>query len=288
MDETVPTRKKSRLRRIIVGGASLLVAAYLGLCVLLIVFQERLIYIPNTAVERTPADVGLDYEALSLATADGETIAAWYVPGEADHATVLYSHGNAGNLGHRLGVVEDLHAMGLSVLIYDYHGFGDSTGDPGESETYADAMACWTWLTEERGVPPEEVVIWGRSLGGGVAVWLATQVEPGALVVESSFTSIPDVGAVHYPWLPVRLANRHEYPSLERIDDVGVPVLIAHGDGDAIVPYEHGRALFSAAAEPKSFVELSGDHNGLGLASEAFRPQLAGFLATAMASIPGG
>jgi hypothetical protein len=276
--------RKSWLRRFAVGGLSTAAAGYLGICLLLFVFQEKLIYIPYAEVKRTPADVGIEYESLSLTTDDGETIAAWYVPAAESRATVLYSHGNGGNLGNRVRVVEDLHAMGLNVLIYDYHGFGDSTGEPGETETYADAMACWKWLTEGKGVPNTQIVVWGRSLGGGVAVWLATQVEPGALVLESSFTSIPDVGAVHYPWLPVRLANRHEYPSLERMDDVRSPILVAHGDGDAIVPYAHGQALFAAATEPKSFVELSGDHNGPGLAHLRFRSQLESFLAGALPS----
>ena len=266
------------LRRLIIGTGSLLALAYVGVCALMFFFQEQLLYIPHAEVGRTPADVGLQFEGLELQTEDGEHISAWFVPAPDARGAVLYSHGNAGNISNRLSVVEDLHTLGLDVLIYDYHGFGESTGEPGEQETYLDAMRAWQWLTQERGVAPKRTLIWGRSLGGGVAVWLASQVEPAGLVVESSFTSIPEVGAAHYPFLPVALLNRHDYPSLERIPSIDAPILVAHGQTDRVVPYEHGRALFDAAGDPKQFIELDGGHNDAGLASAGHRADLETFL----------
>lgn len=270
------------LRRLLIGAGSLIALLYVGVCALMFFFQEQLLYIPHQGLGRTPADVGLEFQTLALRTEDGEQISAWFVPAADSRGAVLYSHGNAGNMSNRLPVVEDLHGLGLDVLIYDYHGFGESTGQPGEQETYQDAMRAWQWLTQEHGVEPGRTLIWGRSLGGGVAVWLASQVEPAGLVVESSFTSIPEVGAVHYPFLPVALLNRHEYPSLERMPTIAAPVLVAHGQPDRVVPYEHGRALFEAAPDPKRFIELTGGHNDPGLASESYREGLAEFLDQAL------
>lgn len=280
------------LKRTLTATLGTAVTLYAMVCGLMFVLQDELVFVPDREVARDPGDVGLAFDSLTLATDDGESIAAWFVPASEQPArgVVVYSHGNAGNLGNRVGVLEDLHGLGLDVLLYDYHGFGDSTGSPGESETYLDARAAWNWLTKERKIPPDRVVIWGRSLGGAVAVWLASQTcaagvageRPAGLIVESSFTSIPDVGAAYYPYLPVRLLNRHEYPSLARIAAVNVPVLVAHGPDDGVVPYAHGRELFAAAGEPKVFVELEGGHNDAGLASPAHRAALEAFLASTL------
>jgi fermentation-respiration switch protein FrsA (DUF1100 family) len=264
---------------------------YAGVCGLMFAFQDQLLFIPSGSVEHTPADVGLPYEAVTLDTADGESISAWFVPANEDggpaRGVVLYSHGNAGNLGNRVSTIERLHGLGLDVLAYDYHGFGESTGSPGEAQTYLDARAAWDWLAKTRGVSPERIVIWGRSLGGAIAVWLAAElaneeVQPAGLVIESSFTSIPDVASSYYPYLPVRLLVRHEYPSRTRLNDVRVPLLVAHGSEDGVVPYDHGRALFDSAREPKRFVRLEGGHNDAGLTGRAHRAGLEAFLASVL------
>ncbi len=275
------------LKRTIVGGLALGVGLYVAACTLMYVFQDQLLYIPAAEITTTPADVGLAFEPVTFESADGESIAAWFVPAAASRGVVLYSHGNAGNMSNRVPVVEDLHALGLDVLIFDYHGFGGSTGEPGETETYRDAEAAWAWLARERAVPPDRIIVWGRSLGGGVATWLATRTHPAALVVESSFTSIPDVAAVHYPYLPVHMLTRHEYPSLTRMPEISAPLLVAHGQADRVVPYAHGRALFEAASEPKTFVELGGGHNDPGLASPQYRSQLERFLDEVLGPTPG-
>ena len=239
----------------------ILAAAYLGVCVLLVVFQARLVYFPFREIVSTPDAVGLPYEAVSFEAEDGVRLAGWFVPVEQARGVVLFCHGNAGNISHRLDTLRIFHDLRLSTLIFDYRGYGESQGRPGEQGTYRDAEAAWRWLVEEKGVPHGQIVVFGRSLGGGVASWLALEHEPGALILESTFTSLPDVGAKLYPFLPVRLLARIHYPTLERLPKLQCPVLVVHSPDDDLIPYAHGRRLFEAAPEPKAFLELAGDHN---------------------------
>jgi len=149
----------------------------------------------------------------------------------------------------------------LSVLIVDYRGYGQSEGRISEQGTYLDAEAAWRYLVEQRGVSPEEIIIFGRSLGGGVATWLAGVHPPRALILESTFTSVPDIGAGQFPFVPVRWLARIHYNSLERLRQIHVPVLIIHSPDDTTIPYSHGERLFEAANEPKEFLEIQGGHN---------------------------
>ena len=177
-------------------------AVYLGLCLLLMLRQSRYVYHPDRTVSLTPDRIGLAYEALRLKTEDGETLAAWWIPAQRAAPTLLFFHGNAGDIGDRLGSIRTFHDMGLNVLIFDYRGYGESTGKPSEPGTYADAMAAWTYLNAERGIPPSRIVVFGRSLGGAVASWLAARVDPGALILESTFTSAPAMAHGMFPFLP--------------------------------------------------------------------------------------
>ena len=175
-----------------------LVLPYLALVVFLYLTQSGMLYLadmPSRKVEATPANIGLAFEPLSIATADGETLDAWFIPAEEPRGTLLFFHGNAGNISHRLDSIALFHRLGLNVLIFDYRGYGRSTGSPSESGLYKDAEAVWQYLTEERRMLADNIVLFGRSLGGAVAVWLADRVKPAGLIVESSFTSVPDLGA---------------------------------------------------------------------------------------------
>jgi fermentation-respiration switch protein FrsA (DUF1100 family) len=174
---------------------------------------------------------------------------------------VLIFHGNAGNISHRIDYLTMFNRLGYATLIIDYRGYGKSSGAPGEEGTYRDGEAAWRYLMETRKFTPQDIVLFGESLGGGIATWLALQHPPRALVLASTFTSVPDLGAQVYPWLPVRLLARIDYPNLERIRQITVPVLIAHSRNDDIIPFSHGQALFEAAHEPKQLLELRGGHN---------------------------
>jgi fermentation-respiration switch protein FrsA (DUF1100 family) len=240
---------------------------YAGFCSLIFFRQARYVYYPDRNVAQTPAAVGLPFEDVRIKTPDGETVAGWFVPAgtNGNGFTVLDCHGNAGDIGDRIGTVLTFHEMGLNLYIFDYRGYGDSTGTPTEKGTYTDARAAWDYLVDQRGIPADRIVIFGRSLGGAVAAWLGTQVKPRLLVVESSFTSAPDMARRMFPMFPVRWLCRFRYDALSAIRQVKCPVIVAHSPADEMIPYEHGRRLFAAAPEPKQFVEIRGDHNAGGL-----------------------
>ena len=252
--------------------------ALLGLAIF--VFQPRLVYFPMKALAATPAAIGLAYEDLFLDTGNGTRVHGWYLPGREDARTLLFLHGNAGNISHRLESLRVFNELGLNVLIIDYSGFGQSGGTPGERQTYADARLAWQYLTGTRAVAPERIVIFGRSLGGGVATWLATQERPGGLILESTFTSVPALASKYYPMFPMRWLARIRYDNASRLPTVRSPVLIVHSRDDELVPIAHGRELFRLAREPKSFLEMRGDHNaGFMLSGQSYRAGLARFIA---------
>ncbi|NGX15056.1 alpha/beta hydrolase [Wenzhouxiangella sp. XN24] len=240
------------------------VLIYAALVAFLWFRQESLLFLPNMPsreIVATPADIGLRYEALRLPTADGEELDAWFVPAPGERAVLLFFHGNAGNISHRLDSLRIFHELGLSVLIFDYRGYGRSTGRPTEPGTYEDARAAWRHLVEDRGIPAQRIVLFGRSLGGAVATWLAANAAPRALIVESAFRSVPDMAAEIYWFLPVRLLARLHYPVEELLPRVAAPVLVIHSRDDEIIPFAHGEALHAAAGPPTRLLELQGGHN---------------------------
>lgn len=242
----------------------MLALPYAALVALLWFKQESMLFlpdIPSRQLGATPADIGLDYEALRLATADGEELDAWFVPAGREDAVLLFFHGNAGNISHRLDSLRIFHELGLSVLIFDYRGYGRSTGRPSEQGTYEDARTAWRYLVGQRDVPAHRIVLFGRSLGGAVATWLATEHQPAGLIVESTFRSVPDLAAELYRFLPVRALARLEYPAERLIGSVQAPVLVVHSTEDEIIPFGHGEALHAAAASPAALLALRGDHN---------------------------
>ena len=244
--------------------------AYLLLVGFVYLTQSRLLYLPNVPgrqLDATPENIGLDYEEVRLETGDGVEIHGWFVPGESAR-TVLYFHGNAGNISHRLHTIRQFHDLGVSMFIIDYRGYGESAGKPTEEGLYRDAEAAWRYLTEKRGTPAEDIVVFGRSLGASVAAWLAAEHRPGALVVDSSFTSVPDVGQEVYPWLPVRLLSRFQHSTRAHVARVTAPILVIHSRDDEIIPFHHGEAVFDAANDPRSFLELRGGHNDAHFTSE--------------------
>ena len=215
----------------------------------------------------TPADVGLPYDDVTFETADGLRLHGWYIPAEKSRAVMLFMHGNAGNITHRLDSISLFHDLGLSVFIFDYRGYGESEGKTDEQGTYRDAEAAWHYLVEERGIEPERVVIFGRSLGASIAAWLAAQNNPAVLIIEAAFTSVPDLAAGLYWYLPVRLLARIRYDTRSYVTRVSSPTLILHSADDEIIPLAHGERLFASASQPKAFVTLRGGHNDAFLVS---------------------
>lgn len=237
--------------------------AYGAVLALVFVFQSNLVFLPGTGREVTlsPQSYGLRYEAVEIPTADGERLQAWWVPADNARGVVLFFHGNAGNISHRIDYLLMFNRLRYTTLILDYRGYGKSTGSPSEEGTYRDAEAAWEYLRHARQARPGDVVIAGESLGGAVGTWLAARVKPGALLLFSTFTSVNDLGAQIYWFLPVRLLSRIRYDNLENLKRIEAPIFIAHSPEDDVVPYSHGRRLFEAAHEPKTFLEMKGGHN---------------------------
>lgn len=244
-------------------GSALAAVALIYIVVLLLAYalQDRLIYFPTRSLDATPRVIGLAYEDVWLTTEDGVRLHGWYVPLANARATVLHFHGNGGNISHRIERIAIFRELGLEVFLFDYRGYGRSNGRPSEYGMYRDARAAWDYLVRTRGLPSARVVLHGESLGGGVASWLAAQETPGALIIESSFTSAVDVGAEAYRWLPVRRLARHVYPTEKHLTHNRAPVLIVHSEQDEIIPYRHAQRLYAVAREPKRLATLRGDHN---------------------------
>jgi hypothetical protein len=250
----------------------LLLAAALGYGVLaafLAIFQERQVYFPSTVLAATPDQSGLPYEDVHIPSAGGVRLHGWYLPAPPDGRgkTLLFFHGNAGNISHRLASLAIFHRLGLATLIIDYRGYGRSEGSPSEVGTYRDAAAAWRHLTADRGVPPEDIVLFGRSLGAAIAAHQAARTPPAGLILESAFTSVPDVAEELYPFLPVRWLARIRYDTAGDLARVERPVLIAHSREDEIIPYAHAEALYRVAPGPKTLLTLQGSHNDGFLAS---------------------
>lgn len=216
---------------------------------------------PSRVVEFTPKDADLHYEPVQLHTEDGETLAGWFVPTAAPKGSLLYLHGNGGNIGHRIDLIGVFHRLGLNVLIFDYRGYGESTGRPAEAGTYRDALAGWRYLTQTRHIPATEIYYFGESLGGSIAAWLAERHPPKALVLYATFTSAADMARQLYPFMPASLLLRYRYDTRAALAKVACPVFIMHSTEDEIVPYAHAQELLAVVKGDKQLVPLHGGHN---------------------------
>lgn len=224
-------------------------------------FERANLYFPSRGMEADPGRIGLPFEDLRLTADDGTLVTAWFIPLKLDSPVILFCHGNGGNMSHRLDKLSLLRGAGASVLMFDYRGYGQSAGRPSEQGTYLDAEAAYRWLTENKKVPPRRIVIHGESLGAAVALELALRRPAAGLILESPFTSVVEMGQRIFPFLPVKLLVRFRYDNLAKIGRIRCPLLIMHSPSDDIVPYDMGRRLFTAAPQPKAFLEMRGSHN---------------------------
>jgi fermentation-respiration switch protein FrsA (DUF1100 family) len=258
---------------------AIVLVLYLVLCLVAYFFQRRLIFLPQRALDATPDQVGLSYRDVFFHAEDGVRLHGWYIPAEDPCGTLLFCHGNAGNISHRLGSVGLFHDLRLNVFLFDYRGYGRSRGRPGEEGIRQDAWAAWQHLIGQEGMVPESIVILGRSLGGAVAIELASRVTPRAVIIESSFTSLVDLAIRHYPWLPLRLLLRIQFDAKDRVRQVTGPKLFVHSPQDEVVPYALGLRLYRQARHPKQFLRIRGSHNDGFLTSGAlYREGVRAFL----------
>ncbi len=227
-------------------------------------FEHRQVYHPYRELEASGGELGRPFEDVTFRTADSLTLHGWFFPADPDssrrHYVYLLCHGNAGNISHRLDHCAALLETGAAVFIFDYRGYGRSEGRPGEEGTYLDAQAAHQWLRLE-GFAAADIIALGESLGGGVASELALREPVGGLILQSTYTSVTDVGAELFPWLPVRWLGTIKYDTHSKLPRIHVPVLVAHSRADSLIGFHHAERNFAAAREPRMMWEIAGDHN---------------------------
>jgi uncharacterized protein len=250
------------------GVLRLLAAAALCYLVILLVLrlsESRMLYVPggSRTLLDPPAELDLGVRRVTVTASDGVRLVAWAMPVvEGSGYWLLICHGNAGNISEagRPYHYAGLRGLGLSLLAFDYRGYGESEGDPSEDGLYRDADAAYRYLRDTLGVPPERIVVFGHSLGSAVAIELVSRVPAAGLILDGALTSVVDRAQELFPYAPVRWIAASRYASLERVGELALPKLFLHARGDEVIPIAHGRRLFEAAAQPKRFVELRGSH----------------------------
>lgn len=223
--------------------------------------QPAMTFYPYRKLYQTPNDWGLAYEDVFLTTPDGTRLHGWYLPREGSQQTLLFMHGNGGNISHRGESLAIFHRLGFNVFIFDYRGYGRSEGVPGERGVYEDAATAWQYLVEQRGFTRDDIVLFGRSLGATIAAKLAAGVEPAGLILESSFSSARDMAQSVLPLLSRVIVMRFRFDTAAYVRRVTCPVLVAHSPDDDIIPFQLGQAVYTAANQPKTFLTMQGDHN---------------------------
>jgi uncharacterized protein len=239
-----------------------------AVCLLLLLmlrwFEHSQVYHPDRSLTASASELRRPFEDALFKAADGVQLNGWFFPADAQSPraglAILLCHGNGGNIGDRLDTCAALLETGVNVFVFDYRGYGRSEGRPGEEGTYLDAQAAWQWL-RQRGFSGTNIIAYGESLGGGIASELAVRERVGGLILQSSFTSITDMGAELFPWLPVRWLGTIHYNTQAKLPRLKVPVLVMHSRVDEIIPFRHGQKNFAAANEPKLFWEITGSHN---------------------------
>jgi hypothetical protein len=258
-----------------------LVGFYLFITIFLYFFQSKYVFVPFREIEARPSDIGLKYEDIkfdSIGAYEGIKLSGWYVPAQTEfkHSAkanakadakannklvILFCHGNAGNIGHRLSTLKIFQELDVDTFIFDYSGYGESQGVPSEKAVYNDVLSAWNYLVKVRGIPPERIIIFGRSLGGSIGAWLAKEHPPHALIIESTFTSMESLTKEIYPYLPVRLILKYKFKTQEYLKKVTCPILVIHSTDDELIPFAQGQSLYEGINTKKEFLQISGDHN---------------------------
>ena len=266
---------------------AILIALYLLFIVNLYLVQARHIYCPTSEIATTPDKHGLVFESIDFETTDGLMLHGWLVPrpsiDQGKERVVLFFHGNTGNISDCIATLEMFHHLGLATFIFDYRGYGQSQGSPSEQGTYDDAEAAWIYLLRDRGIKSEDVIVLGRSLGAAIASAQAARHQPGALVLESTFTSAPALAAELFRFVPAKLMSRFKYNVIDNVANTHCPVLIVHSSEDVVIPFHHGKRLYEVANEPKAFMEINGEHaQGFYTSGQSYIDGLRNFLKSAL------
>ncbi|MCK4995128.1 MAG: alpha/beta hydrolase [Candidatus Omnitrophica bacterium] len=242
-------------------------------------FERKGIYYPTKEIEFTPIDAGLKYEDVFFNTDDGLKLNGWFIPAEDPRGTLLFCHGNAGNISHRIEIIKVFNKLNLNVFIFDYRGYGRSQGSPAEEGLYRDAQAAYKYVVSRKNINKGAIVIYGKSIGANVAIDLASNVTVAALISESGFSSSYDMGRELFPYLPVKWIISIKYDALTKIKNITIPKLIIHSQDDEIVPFKLGKKLFEAAPQPKEFYQMQGGHNdAFFMAMEEYSSKIDNFL----------
>lgn len=255
--------KPNRFRRFVRRWLLFLGGGYILVVIIMMFLENTLVYKLETAADHweDPPDPAI--EELNFPSTDGTTIHGWYLPQQDSTSAMLLCHGNGGNISYRgKSLLRFREHLGCSVLIFDYPGYGKSTGKPTEEGCYKSGEAAIKWLKEKKGIQAENVILYGESLGGGVAIELAKRAPCKAVVLLKTFTSLPDTAQRMYRWLPVRWLMRNRFDSLSKIRNIHRPIFISSDRNDQLVPFEMGERLFETANEPKEFFPLNGEGHG--------------------------
>lgn len=252
-----------RLARIALRGLKIAAVAYCLVLLVLLYLENMLVYPAPRYPEGDWQATWLEHEDVSFNSADGTKLHGWYVEHPQPKAVILYCHGNGTHVAYTAEFLREMRdEFQVSIFAFDYRGYGRSEGMPAEAGILADAEAAQEWLAKRAGIDRKDIVLMGRSLGGGIALHLAAEHGARGVILQNTFTSLHDAAAANYPWVPVRLLMKNRYDSLSRISRYAGPLFISHGTADRIIPFAHGQKLFAAATGPKEFFEIAGgDHN---------------------------
>ena len=235
-----------------------------GLIVFLVLYirylEKTTVFYPDRNIEQDPSSIGLEFEEVMVTTSDGQVLYPWWIPKANATQTLLFFHGNAGNISHRLEKISFFHEMGVNIFIVDYRGFGKSTGSPTEKGVFMDAQAAYDYLTQQKNISAQSIVVYGASLGGAISIDLVSKNEVAGLITDSTFTSAVDMAKLMFPWAPSALLSV-KFDSIGKIQNIHVPKLMFHSTDDATIPYALGQKLYDVAPEPKTFVTTVGGHN---------------------------
>ncbi|MFA6714907.1 MAG: alpha/beta hydrolase [Victivallales bacterium] len=239
----------------------IIAVSYLVVILILFFSQKKMIFFPSANMAGVPAEIGIDFEDVYFRTADGVTLNGWFIPAENAEYTVLFCHGNGGNISHRLDSVSLFNQLPVNLYIFDYRGYGKSGGEvTGDAGLYRDVEAAWRYLTETRSIQPGKIIVVGRSLGGAIAAYAAAENPAGGLVLESTFSSLPAIAKKKMPWIPAWLL-KYKLSTVDSLAKVKCPVMITGSPDDEIVPFCFSSELFEKAPEPKIFLKLTGGHD---------------------------
>jgi len=257
-----PIRGKGTVRSIL-----WIIAAVVSFLWAIRYIESKSIYYPMKEITANPAAIGLSYEEVYFDTSDGKRLNGWHVVNDKAGPTLILCHGNAGNISHRLEKISIFHNLGLNVFAFDYRGYGKSRGMPSERGFYRDLNAAYNYLTCEKKIPGDDIILYGESIGGAVAIDLARRTKVKALITEETFTSIRDMAKTAFPALPYFIFSSR-FDAISKIRDVSCPKLIIHSIDDEIVPFAMGKKMFEMARPPKTFLEIRGSHNTAFLESQ--------------------